>query len=110
MTAAVALDPHKAVIQLAAAQVVLELGQHEAGQRALVTLQLIPQGRQMSLDDRIERFAQADGAGTGGLRRSNAGRKAFPPDHDAWRTRSISGVVCLEKRATESVLLIGTLT
>ena len=55
MTAAVALHPHKAVFQLAAAQVVLELGQHEARQWRLVTLQLIPQGRQMSLDDRVER-------------------------------------------------------
>ena len=55
MTAAVALHAHKAVFQLAAAQVVLELGQYEAGQRAIVMLQLIPQGRQMSLDDRVKR-------------------------------------------------------
>ena len=55
MTAAVALHSHKAVFQLAAAQVVLELGQHETRQWRLVTLQLIPQGRQMSLDDRVKR-------------------------------------------------------
>ena len=42
MTAAVALHPHKAVFEPPTAQVVLELGQYEAGQRALVTLQLIP--------------------------------------------------------------------
>jgi len=38
-----------------AAQGVLEFGQYEAGQRGLVTLQPIPQGRRLSLDDRVKR-------------------------------------------------------
>ncbi len=55
MVAAVALHAHEAVFQSAAAQVVLELAQDEAGQCRLVMLQFIPQGRKMLLDDRIER-------------------------------------------------------
>jgi len=55
VAAAVTLQAHKAVLESSAAQVVLELGQHESRQWHLVTLQFIPQGRQMLFDDGIER-------------------------------------------------------
>ena len=53
--AAIALYPHKAVFEPPAAQVVLELGQHESRQLHLVTLQFIPQSRKLLFDDGIER-------------------------------------------------------
>jgi hypothetical protein len=55
VAASVALHADKAIFQPAAAQIVLELGQHKAWQRVLVPLEIIPQGWQMLFDDGIER-------------------------------------------------------
>jgi len=53
--AAIALHAQEAVFEPAAAQIVLEFGEHKSWQRSFPLLQRIAQARQVLLDDRVER-------------------------------------------------------
>jgi len=97
VAAAVALHAHEPVLESATAQVILELGQHKAWQRGLVSLECMSQGWQMLLHYGIERrvlwlmalvgVACADGlvAGNSFHRTMMAGQGGLSQRSIAWR-------------------------